>query len=226
MCSVRLSKSWESATPKLPGSERQAFSRKDPYVVLPAGEWGSMGWATCLFSSSLNLCNNRWCLLLQRLRQSLWRTYGWRLAHSSFTVAVMTTLIYSIFSPSTWYFWTSLVVQMVKSLPAMQETWVPCLGLEDSLEKGMATPSSTLAWKIPGTRSLVGSQSIGLQGVRRDWVTNTHTHTHTQSLYYPETFQTICLLRCKRRGLKYTTTQHIRVSATSQAVAWKHLGSR
>ena len=162
--------------------QRQAFSRKDPDVALPAGGWGPTGWATCLFSSSLNLCNNRWCLLLQRLRQSLWRTYGWRLAHSRFTVAVMTTLIYSIFSPSTWYFWTSLVVQTVKSLPAMQETWVPCLGLEDSLEKGMATPSTTLAWKIPGTRSLVGSQSMGLQGVRRDWATNIHTHTHTHTV--------------------------------------------
>ena len=100
------------------------------------------------------------------------------MAHSSFTVAVMTTLIYSIFSPSTWYFWTSLVVQMVKSLPAMQKTRVPCLGVEDSLEKGMATYSSTLAWKIPGMGSLVGSQSMGLQGVKHDWATNTHTHTH------------------------------------------------
>ena len=79
----------------------------------------------------------------------------------------MTTLIYSIFSPSTWYFWTSLA-QTVNSLPVMQETWVPCLGLEDSLKKGMATLSSTLAWKIPGTGSLMGSQSMGLQGLRRN----------------------------------------------------------
>ena len=38
---------------------------------------------------------------------------------------------------------------MVKNLPAMQETWVLSLGGEDPLEKGMATPSSTLAWRIP-----------------------------------------------------------------------------
>ena len=38
---------------------------------------------------------------------------------------------------------------MVKNLPAMQETWVLSLGGEDTLEKGMATPSSTLAWRIP-----------------------------------------------------------------------------
>ena len=43
-------------------------------------------------------------------------------------------------------FW---VAQTVKNLPAMQETWVQFLGWEDPLEKGMATHSSTLIWKIP-----------------------------------------------------------------------------
>ena len=43
----------------------------------------------------------------------------------------------------------SLVAQMVERLPAMQETWVRSLGQEDSLEKEIATHSSTLAWKIP-----------------------------------------------------------------------------
>ena len=47
--------------------------------------------------------------------------------------------------------WASLVVQMVKNLPAMQETWVQSLSGEDPLEKGMATHSSILAWKIPQT---------------------------------------------------------------------------
>ena len=46
---------------------------------------------------------------------------------------------------------TSLVAQIVKNLPAMQETQVPCLGLEDALEKGMATHSSILTWRIPRT---------------------------------------------------------------------------
>ena len=50
----------------------------------------------------------------------------------------------------------SLVAQMVNDLPVMQETWVRSLGWEDPLEKGMATHSSTLAWKTPGQRSLVG----------------------------------------------------------------------
>ena len=41
--------------------------------------------------------------------------------------------------------WASLVAQMVKNQPALQETWVPSLGWEDPLEEGMATPSSILA---------------------------------------------------------------------------------
>jgi len=43
------------------------------------------------------------------------------------------------------------VTQIVKNLPAMQETWVQSLGWEDCLEKGMATHSSILAWRIPWT---------------------------------------------------------------------------
>ena len=46
----------------------------------------------------------------------------------------------------------SLVAQMVKNLPAMRETWVRSLGWEDPLEKGMATHSSTSAWRIPMDR--------------------------------------------------------------------------
>ena len=46
----------------------------------------------------------------------------------------------------------SLVAQMVKNLPAMQETWVPSLGQDDPLEKEMATHSRILAWKIPLNR--------------------------------------------------------------------------
>ena len=47
------------------------------------------------------------------------------------------------------YSWASLVAQMVKNLPAMQETWVQSPGWEDLLEKGKATHSSILAWSIP-----------------------------------------------------------------------------
>ena len=49
------------------------------------------------------------------------------------------------------YSWASLVAQLVKNLPAMQETWVRSLGWEDPMEKGKATYSSILAWRIPWT---------------------------------------------------------------------------
>ena len=49
------------------------------------------------------------------------------------------------------YSWASLVAQLVKNLPTMQETWVRSLGWEDPLEKGTATHSSILAWRIPWT---------------------------------------------------------------------------
>ena len=63
-------------------------------------------------------------------------------------------------------FRASLLAQMVKNLPAMQETWVQSLGQEDTLEKGMATHSNILAWRIPLTEEPGGLQSTGLQRVR------------------------------------------------------------
>jgi len=59
----------------------------------------------------------------------------------------------------------SLVAQMVKNLPELQETQVQSLGQEDPLEKGMATHSSILAWRIPWTEEPSGLQFIGLQRV-------------------------------------------------------------
>ena len=56
---------------------------------------------------------------------------------------------------------------MVKNLPAMQETWVRLLGWEDPLEKGMATHSLILAWRIPWTEEPGGLQSIGSQSQTR-----------------------------------------------------------
>ena len=69
---------------------------------------------------------------------------------------------------------TVMVAQMAKNLPVMWDTWVPSLGEEDPLEKGMATWfSSTLAWRILWTEEPGGLQSMGLQRVRHRWVTNT-----------------------------------------------------
>ena len=61
------------------------------------------------------------------------------------------------------HFYLPNTVQLVKNLPAKQETWVLSLGQEDPLEKGMAIHSSILAWKIPWTEEPGGLQSMGLQ---------------------------------------------------------------
>ena len=55
------------------------------------------------------------------------------------------------------------MAQMVKNPPVMWETQIQSLGQEDPLEKGMATHSSILAWRIPGTEEPGGLQSMGLQ---------------------------------------------------------------
>ena len=60
------------------------------------------------------------------------------------------------------------MAQIVKNLPAMQETQVRSLGWEDALEKGLATHSSILAWRIPWTEEPGGIQSTGSQRVRHD----------------------------------------------------------
>ena len=60
------------------------------------------------------------------------------------------------------------VIQRLKCLPAVQETWVQSLGQEDPLEKEMATHSSILAWRIPWTEEPCGLQSTGSQRVRHD----------------------------------------------------------
>ena len=60
------------------------------------------------------------------------------------------------------------MAQMVKNLPAVQETQAQSLGREDPLEKEMATHSSVLAWRIPWTEEPGGLQSMELQKVRHN----------------------------------------------------------
>ena len=72
------------------------------------------------------------------------------------------------------YLRASLVVQRLKRLPAMWETWVRSLGQEDPLEKEMATHSSILAWRIPWTEDLGGLQSMG----RKESDTTERLHFH------------------------------------------------
>ena len=61
-----------------------------------------------------------------------------------------------------------MLAQTVKNLPAMQKAWVRSLGQEDPLEKGIATPSSLLAWRIPWTEEPGRLQSMGSQRVGHD----------------------------------------------------------
>ena len=74
------------------------------------------------------------------------------------------------------YHRASLVAQMVKNLPAMQETWIRSLGQEDPLEKEMATHYSILAWEIPWTEEPGGLQSTRSQRVSYNLATEQQQH--------------------------------------------------
>ena len=88
----------------------------------------------------------------------------------------------------------SLVAQMVKNLPVMQETQVWSLGQKDHLEKGMATHSSILAWRIPWTEETGGLQSMGSESETNEWLTlSLSLHFHfpigSVSLESPDQFR-------------------------------------
>ena len=102
----------------------------------------------------------------------------------------------------------SLVAQMVKNLPAMQETWFWSLGWEDSLEKGMSTHSSILVWRIPWTEEPGRLQSMGLQRVVHDWTINTLTHRHTDTHTHRVSLWGLCFIR-KSAGNPFPTANEI-----------------
>ena len=79
-------------------------------------------------------------------------------------------------------------------MPEMKETQVWSLGREDPLEEGMATHSSSLAWRIPWTEEPGGLQSMGLQRVGHEWVTNSFfSRTLTWFLFIPLYFTILVL---------------------------------
>ena len=99
----------------------------------------------------------------------------------------------------------SLVAQIVKNLPAMQETQIRSLSQEDPLEKGMATHPSILAWRTPWTEEPGWLQSIASQRVRHDW--------RDLACMHPPTYSTIritllldLVLMYPRRGMYSTST--------------------
>ena len=85
-----------------------------------------------------------------------------------------------MFEDPTVKFRASLVAQLVKNLPAMQETQVQSLGWEDPLEKGMATYSSILAWRVLWTEEPGRLQSMGSRRTGHYCATNIHFHFFTE----------------------------------------------
>ena len=91
---------------------------------------------------------------------------------------------------------TSLMTQMVRHLPSMQETRVQSLGWEDLLEKEMATHCSILAWKIPWMEEPGTLQSMGLQRVGHDWAGMLRLSSKGL-LWWLSDKESVC--QCKRR---------------------------
>ena len=82
----------------------------------------------------------------------------------------------------------SLIAQLVKNLPAMQETWVRFLGQEDRLEKEMATRSSILAWRInPMDRGAWRASVHGVARVGHDLATKPPPYIYTHGYIYMKT---------------------------------------
>ena len=100
-----------------------------------------------------------------------------KLTHPSLLqVITLPSFLNSLFS----LYKASLVAQMVKNLPARQETRMQSLGREGPLEEEMATHTSVLAWRIPRTEEPGGLQSVGSQRVGHDWAAK-HAHIFTHN---------------------------------------------
>ena len=82
------------------------------------------------------------------------------------------------------FVWLFLIpmAQIIKNLPAMQETWIQYLGQEDPLESEMATHSSILAWRSPRTEEPGRLQSVVLQRVGQGWATNTFIRSKARGI--------------------------------------------
>ena len=99
---------------------------------------------------------------------------------------LLLSLFYTYITFSYYYLWLAYWGLLgfsggsdVRNLPAMEETWVWSLDQEDPLEKGMATHTSILAWKVPWTEEPGGLQSMGYkESDRSEWLIHTHSLSH------------------------------------------------
>ena len=161
-------------------------------------QWGSDGTLTVWFQTTLLTTTERslsgqkqtHSLLhdlavkgkVQPVGLSLWIKFG-----TVSLICLPTVYVYFQARDSqTWWIYklVPLVAQMVKNLPAMQETQVRFLGWEDPLEKEITTHSNILAWRIPWREEPGRLQSMGLQRTRHDWATNTCTFVSTFTLHW------------------------------------------
>ena len=115
--------------------------------------------------------NALWFLKMWKLEKS--RTYPNTIIVHSILYPNFNHTLYMTMAFLGLSFVPSLVTQMVKNLPARQETQVWSLGLEDPLENRMAALSSILVSRIPWTEEPGGLQSMGSQRVGQNWATNT-----------------------------------------------------
>ena len=108
---------------------------------------------------------------------------SWRMFHVHLTRIYILLILDGLFNISIKFIWCRVLIrstQTVKNLPSGQEVQVQSLGWEDTLEKGMATHSSILAWRTPWTEQPGRLESTGSQQVGQNWTTK----THTQFLYW------------------------------------------
>ena len=158
--------------PAMQETRVQSLGWEDPLEKGMASHSSILAWRIPYTEEPGGLQSMRW----QRVRHN-WAIFTF---HTQFIVArhsnylPSTTLLTCSCLHLICFNWASLVAQLVKNLPAMWETWVRSLGSEDPLEKGKATHSTILAWKVPWT-----VQPMGLQRVRHHWATFTFTFAST-----------------------------------------------
>ena len=128
------------------------------------------------FSENL-CCENSLTIFPWTFRNKCWNVNACRYIIWTFKYNKYLAYVCILFVFKHVYAWASLVAQIVKNLPAIQETQVWSLDREDPLEEEMATHSIILAWRTPWTEKPGGLQSMELQKVGHNWATK-HRHVY------------------------------------------------